>query len=51
MLDQKEPITSVEFISNRLQENEDIDITADKLKKFIKQELGMKYRKSRKIPV
>ena len=51
MFDNEEPITSVELISNRLKENEGIDLTNTKLKQFMKQELGMKFRISKKIPM
>ena len=32
MIDNKEPITSAEFVADRLKANEDIDITNPKLK-------------------
>ena len=51
MIDDKEPITSVALVSNRLLENEGIDLAAPKLKQFIKQELGMRFRISRKLVV
>ena len=50
MLYHKVPITSVELISERLKVNEDIDMPDVKLKQFIKHELGMKYRISKKLP-
>ena len=51
MVDDKEPLTSVELISNRLQENEGIELAAPKLKQFMKQELAMTFRMSRSLAV
>ena len=50
MIDNKEPITNAEFVNDRLKVNEDIDVTNVKLKQFMKNELGMKYRISKKVP-
>ena len=51
MIDNKEPITSAEFVTDRLKINEDIDITNIKLMQFMKHELGMRYRISKKLPM
>ena len=50
MIDNKEPITSAEFVTDRLKMNEDIDVTDTKLMQFMKHELGMRYRISKKLP-
>lgn len=50
MIDNKEPITSAERIANILKTNEDIDVPNAKIKQFMKDELGMKYRISKKLP-
>ena len=50
MNDDKEPITSAEFVTDRLKINEHIDITNIKLMQFMKHELAMRYRISKKLP-
>ena len=50
MIDNKEPITSAEFVTDRLKINEDIEITNIKLMQFMNHKLGMRYRISKKLP-
>ena len=50
MIDHKVPITSGEIVTDMLKTNENIDVTEVKIKQFMKNELGMKYRISKKVP-
>ena len=50
MIDHKVPITSGEFVIDTLKRNENIDVTGVKINQFMKNELGMKYRISKKVP-
>ena len=50
MVDHKVPITSGKLVTDMLNTNENIDVTEVKIKQFMKNELGMKYRISKKIP-
>ena len=47
MLDKKVPITNAEMIAGQLQDVENIHVSNIKIKHFMKQELGMKYRMSK----
>ena len=49
MLDSNVPIINVEIIADRLKQNEDIDVSDVKIRQYMKDELSMRYRISRKV--